>query len=373
MKAFIDLRDAKTGAVYVFDGKAGQVSPVPFTLDEGGKFKLEAPLPPAQDIYLGLPISMLGFRLLEFPFTGVEKIRHALPFELEGIVLKGLDEIVWDVITAGEAGEGGGAQKVLAIYTEKRALKGLLNALKEAGVEPSAVTSIELAGFIEGGTVYKKGVTAGEISEALLTPPPSADEERSALAHAEISRPKPSINLRAGELRYTKPREELGRRMKTAFVLAMLLLLVFSIKSAVGIYFLNKEARAIENRMSRSLTRMLPGGFSTRQYGTGNIQVSLMELEGSLAELRREKSGFFGGLPPLENLKKLSLLKAGGVVIREISMNGDGMVIKGEAHALSDVEAEKNAIGKGFSQVNVLETRNEPVKNLVLFTLKVKL
>ena len=357
MKAFFDLRDAKGGAVYVFDGKTAPAYTIAFTLDETGKFVFEETLPAFEDVWLGLPLSMLGFRLLEFPFTGLEKIRHALPFELEGMVLKGLNEIVWDVIMVGDhPGETGGTQKALAVYTEKKTLSALLNSLKEAVVEPSVVTSIELAGLANG--------SFPDISEALLTPPPSGPEERAALAHAELFRPRPSINLRAGELQFTKPREELGRRIKTAFILAGLLLIAFSLRSLVGIYFLNKQAGAIETQMSRSVSKMIAG------HGTGNLQVSLMELEGSLTELRREKAGF-GGVPALEELKKLSLAKAGGVVIREISMNGSGMIIKGEAHALSDVEAEKNAVRRDFSQVNVLETRNQG--STVLFTLSVKI
>ncbi len=356
MKAFFDLKDTRSGTVYVFDGKkeAQPFSSIPFTIDAQGKLA-PAPgeqVPAVEDVCLGLPLSMLGFRLVEFPFTGMEKIRHALPFELEGMVLKGLDEIVWDVVPVGETE---GVQKVLAVYTEKKALRAIIDSLKEAGLEPSAVTSAELARVLEAG--------GSDISGALLAPPPSAQEERVALARDELSRPKPAINLRTGELQYSKPREEFGRRMKTAFVLASLLLLAFSIKSAVSVYFLNREAGAMERQMGRSITRMMPG------HGSGNIEVSLMELEGGLAELKREKAGF-GGLSPLEDLKKLSLHKAGGVVIRDITMNREGMILKGEAQSLSGVEAEKNALKPYFSQANVLETSQSG--NTVVFTLSLK-
>ncbi len=352
MKAFFDLKDPKGGVVFIFGGKNGQISSIPFEIGAEGKLSLKEQVPAVEDVYLGLPLSMLGLRMLEFPFAGMEKIRHALPFELEGMVLKRLDEIVWDVVPVG--GDEG-SRKVLAVYTEKKALGGIIAALREASMEPSVVTSIELSGILEGG--------GADISEALIATPPSGLEESAALAGAELSRPKPAINLRVGELQYAKPREEFGRRMKTAFVLAALLLLAFSIKSAIGIYFLNREAMAIEGQIRTSIRKMMPG------RGAGNMEVSLMELEGSLAELRREKAGF-GGLSPLDSLKKLSLHKAGGVVIRDISMNSGGMILKGEAHALSDVEAEKNAVSQDFRQVNVLETNQSG--NTVLFTLSVK-
>ncbi len=359
MNAFFDLKDAGGGTVFVFDGKKekGQLfTSIPFTIDAQEKKFATAPgehVPAVEDVCLGLPLSMLGFRLLEFPFTGIEKIRHALPFELEGMVLKGLDEIVWDVVPVGEAD---GAQKVLAVYTEKKTLRAIIDSMKAAGLEPSAVTSIELACILEAG--------GSDISGALLAPPPSGPEERAALALAELSRkPGPVINLRTGELQYAKPREEFGRRIKTAFVLASLLLLAFSIKSAMGVYFLNRQARAMEGQMGKAISRMMPG------HGVGNIDVSLMELEGGLAELKREKTGF-GGLSPLKDLKKLSLHKAAGVIIKDISMNSGGMALKGEARSLSDVEAEKNAIAPYFSQVNVLETSQSG--NTVVFTLSVK-
>ncbi|MDA8085930.1 MAG: hypothetical protein M0Z75_04450 [Nitrospiraceae bacterium] len=364
MKAFFDLRHFDTkagggGAVYILDGgrSEGRIQSIPFKFKilEDGRLELEAPLPQGiSESCLGLPVSMLGFRMLEFPFSDIEKIRQTLPFELEGLILQGPDGVALDALPVGEEG---GARKVLAVYTDKGTLKGLIESLKAGGAEPAVVTSIELARATEGG--------AG-IAEALMEPPADDEGERAALADRELGRPKPTINFRTGDLEFTKTKEEFSRRVRTSFVLAALVLLIFSAKSAVGLYFIHRDAVRLEERMGRSLSKLLPGqGIQGR-----NAQVALMELEGSLAQLRKEKSQI-GGLPALEELKELTAHSARGAVIKEISMNPGGMIIKGEAPTLGDVDVEKNALARGGAHVTVLETKNSP-DNVVLFTMSVK-
>ena len=156
--------------------------------------------------------------------------------------------------------------------------------------------------------------------------------------------------------------------MKTAFVLAALLLLMFSIKSVVGLYFIHRESASLEARMERTFSKVMPGW---KAQG-GNVQVALIELEGSLSQLKREQSQI-GGLPALEMLKDITLHRTRGAVIKEVSMSSGGMIIKGECRTLDDVDAEKSALARTgfFSGVSVLETRNTP-GNVVLFTISAK-
>ncbi|MDA8172752.1 MAG: hypothetical protein M0Z48_13090 [Nitrospiraceae bacterium] len=360
MKAFFDLRDASGGAAYIFSGKAQGPDRIiiPFKRLEGAGVEFETPLPQGiSESYLGLPVSMLGFRLLEFPFDDIEKIRLTLPFELEGLILQGVDRVALDALPVGEwGGSDGGARKILAVYAEKRLLKNLIESLKAAGAEPAVITSIELAGATATG--------GADVAGALLAPPPAGEDKRTALAMAELDAPKPTINFRRGELEFMKAKEELSRLVKTSFVLAALLLLVFSVKSAVGLYFIHRQAVRIEERMDRSFSKIMPG------QKIANSQVALMELEGGLSQLEKEQSQL-GGLRALEALKELTGHRAGGAVIKEISMDPGGMIIKGEARTLGDVDAEKNALSQGGARVTVLETKNTP-GNVALFTMSVK-
>ncbi|MDA8388183.1 MAG: hypothetical protein M0Z58_05920 [Nitrospiraceae bacterium] len=364
MKAFFDLKDFDPkggggGAVYLFDdGPKNKKSPgravIPFRIAEEGRLELQAPLPPdTRDIWLGLPVSMFGFRLLEFPFADMEKIRQTLPFELEGLILQGPEEVILEALPLGE-GEAQ-KQKVLAVYAGKRQLANLIESMKGAGAEPAVITSIEIARAMAKG--------ASDIADTLFEAPPSDERARMDLAEAEFPGGKPTLNFRRGELEFTRGKEETSRQLRTAFVLAALLLFVFAVKSAVGLYFIHRQAAGIEERIERSFSQILPGRKMQ------NSQVALMELEAGLAQLKREGSKV-GGLPALEALKTLSAHGDRAAVISEISMDSGGTIIKGRAGTLADVNAEKNALEQSGAGVKVLETGNGPKG--VLFTMSVR-
>lgn len=367
LNCFFDLKDfdpagGGSGAVYLFDGgkqaKNGRpaIPVIPFRITEGG-LKLEAPLPAdISDIWLGLPASMLGFRPVTFPFADMEKIRQTLPFELEGLILQGPEEVILEVMPI----DGGDdqqkqkqKQKVLAVYAVKKELKALIESLKTAGAEPSVITSVDLA----------RAKAGADLKDALIEAPLTDEPARMALAEAEFSA-GPTVNFRRGELEFTRKKEEASRRLRTTFTLAALLLLAFAIKSAVGLYFIHRQTGAIEDRIGRSYSEIFPG------LRIQNTQVALMELEAGLASLRREGSEV-GGLPALDRLMALSAHRAGGVVISEISMDTKGTIIKGRAGSLGDITAEKNALEQGGASVAVIETRNAP-DNKVLFTMNVR-
>ena len=165
-----------------------------------------------EDAFLSLPVSMLNFRVLELPFSGRERIREVLPFELEGMMLGGTDKALIDGIVVGKTE---GKYKVLAVYIEKSIIRDLLGKLNSCGVDPAFITSLEL------GKIVK------EFSPGNLLSLPSMDEkERIALAQEEMR--YPSVNLRREEFAYTRDIEKTRKSLRSTAVLAIFVCIAVS-------------------------------------------------------------------------------------------------------------------------------------------------
>ncbi|MEW6441488.1 MAG: pilus assembly protein PilM [bacterium] len=90
----------------------------------------------AEKIIASLPGRYVSTRLLELPFSDRNKIAKSVPFELEGLIPLGLDEILLDYQVLATDSQG---SKVLAVCTEKKLLEGHLSLLRDAGADPQAL------------------------------------------------------------------------------------------------------------------------------------------------------------------------------------------------------------------------------------------
>lgn len=85
--AFLDLTD-NGNYLYVFEKKQGS-----YELAQESEFsitgspELNTLITGTDTAYLSLPLSMLNFRLMDLPFSDIEKIRDVLSFQLEGITM----------------------------------------------------------------------------------------------------------------------------------------------------------------------------------------------------------------------------------------------------------------------------------------------
>jgi type II secretory pathway component PulL len=357
VKALFDVRDSSGGRVYLFENgdPAGEIS---FSIGPGG-VSLENPLPHGiKQTVLSLPASMLNFRLLEFPFTDVEKIRRAVPFELEGLVLKDIGEIIFDVVPYGQNGGGisrPDGSRVLVVYAEKSFLRGLIGSLSSLGAEPRAVTSLELRDIIARGA---------DLGQALLSPeeaaPAGSPEARAHLAAGELA--DTVLNLRRGELSYTKETEEFGRSLKKTLILAGLLLLVLALKFGTDAYFLRKQAGNIELGIKQTYEKVL----GQKPQSAAAVSISLKAKVNDLQKQEAELSG----ISPLSVLQDLTALKPRSVFFREIRMDAGPLTIKAEGQSIADAEATRNALRARFRHAEVLDTKS--AEKTVLFTLRLQ-
>jgi type II secretory pathway component PulL len=304
-------------------------------------------MPRASEAVLSLPLSMLNFRFVDFPFGDAAKIRAALPFELEGLVLKGLDEIVFGFVMPGK--ETAGPAKVLAVYADKKLVSGMIGPLADIGAEPRIVTSLELGHIARSGEA---------LAEALMEPAIPAGDERAEAALAEAQ--PPVVNLRTGELAYRKEEERFRRSLRKTAVLAALVFLMIIIGFGARAHFLKKEADALEARLKSRYAEILPIG----------VPASEAALEAKISQLKREKEAI-GGIEAVEMLSALTGSRVKEAVLREMEMDSKGIVIRGEAPTLAAVEAQRGSLALRFRKAELLESETLSGKS-VSFTLRVE-
>src|SRR5207253_7700427 len=150
--------------------------------------------PPSQEdsVAVALPGGLVATHLITLPFTDPKRIEQVLPAEVEGAIPFDLAEVVWDYSVLGQAGT---RTEVLVGIVRKSVLKGHLDALAAAGVEPRVVTlaPLALAALGERGLLGAAGDGAPGISAALL----DAGPERADFALLDSGRPVLARALRA--------------------------------------------------------------------------------------------------------------------------------------------------------------------------------
>jgi type II secretory pathway component PulL len=347
-RVFVDLKE-KELSVYLQrkNGKSGftpDVSTVP--VGAGYSFSLESTGGEAES-FLSLPLRLLDFRILELPFSDTKKLRELLPFEIDGLILGGSGSVVFDAVVLGRKN---GNHRVLVAYISKETLGTILEKLKAAGLDPAAVTCLELSHVLAEAP-------ADEIADRLISPPPMTAEDRMNTALREMG--QPTLNLRRGEFTYTVDAEKTRKSLRTAVVLAALLLAVFLADRTITIFSVKRENAQLRADIRQTYRGLFPGETK--------ISDELYQLKAHLKELGERESSFVG-VSPLGTLLDLSGFGRPGLSLSEVSMERGAVVLKGECLSLSDVQKYADALGGGFSDVVISDTKPSE-QNRILFTI----
>lgn len=348
---FFDITGEGGGLLYVFE-KGRPASKSGFAM-RGFVPKPEVAHRPKDEAFVSLPLGMLNFRALDMPIKDRKSAREVLPFELEGLILEGTENVVIDSVPL----PGGPKERVLAVYTGKADLKKLLDGLLAEGIDPKAVTSVELAHALKANGPPEEAVAGG-----LINPMRLKEEERMGLAEAEIS--KTTVNLRMGGLSYSKETESTRRALRTAALLSVLFFMVFSLDIAMRTASLNRESSAIESAIRKDYAEVFPGEKTQPEKGLMYVMKSkLREME--------ERERLFSGVHPLRVLLELSGAGMKDTPLSEITMDGNSVTIKGEALSLSDVEALNGRLREGFGEAVISDTKKTPGEK-TSFTINLK-
>jgi hypothetical protein len=342
---FIDIKETEI-FTYLLENRKGNFEAKEvkrYQISDKFQFLLDSAGEAVENACLSLPLSSLNFRVIELPFSDQDKIREVLPFELDGIILGGSGEVIFDDIILGKTDD---KYKVLAVYADKKVIKEILEKLKQDNIDPEFITSIELKNII------------GDFSlDRLLVPSTLSDEDRLKLAVNEIN--APVINLRRDEFSYTRNVEKTKKSLRITTALILLIVVVLSAEVFLNIFSMRSDINSLKNEMRKEYQQIFPG--------EKNIINELHQLKSHMRELK-DKEQVLIGSSPLNLLLNLSGIDKHGVMFDEVSTNSGNISLRGEAQSLSDIQQVKVKLENIFNDVNIADSKTS-VQGTLLFTI----
>lgn len=337
---FIDLQPSSQFpfpiSIYVFkDNPTGYEFESTIKYSDEGAFSLSASQDDIGEFYLSLPLELLDFRIVKLPFSGTEKIRKVIPFELDSLIMDGSDSVVFDSIVLGSSDDD---FRILVAYVKKEILKDILTKLASLNIDPRIVTSIELQAVIRNGEE--------EIAARLMNQKKLDSDERVSRSREELS--AHTINLRTGLFAYTKDAEKFGKLLKLTSVLFMLLVLVINFDLTFRIITTKGETSSIKKEMRNIYTDLFPGEKKIRD--------ELYQMKSHMKELQ-EKMNTLKSVSPLQLMSKLSQETIPGVVINEINIDRGLITIKGEAGSLDETGKIKIRLSEFLTDVSITDIK----------------
>jgi general secretion pathway protein L len=111
--------------------------------------------------YLAIPGDQLSVRVMQLPFADARKIDQVVGYELEGLIVNALEDVVFDHVIVADTGEG---STVLAAAARRDDVAALLAANEAQGTHPRALYAAPV--------VYRTLLPAAPISAEDGAPPP---------------------------------------------------------------------------------------------------------------------------------------------------------------------------------------------------------
>jgi type II secretory pathway component PulL len=347
MIAFFDIK-GKEGPRYTFELYMFEKGRLLSSVSHTGKPSDLKDMPSAQtEVFLSIPMGMLDMRVVELPFSDIERVKEVLPFELEGIILDGPEGVVLDAAPL----SGGKGKKFLAVYAKKDFIRKLLDDFKGAGIDPKAVTSIEI-----------KNAIGAETEQALINPEPIPDERRISLAEKELK--QGTINLRRGEFSYTKDAEKTRKSARTTAVIVALIAVFFFADISLRIASVRRESSQIKNELMKGYSDLFPGERPKTH------KELILRLKSRMKEIKGKKEAMVGA-SPLNAMLKLSASELKVAAFSEMIIDRERILLKGEAPSLGDVEGIKKALNEFFSDVNITDAKKSASEK-TLFTISMR-
>jgi len=359
---FLDITGPDGGRMYILDEEGRLRRTASFALDSGMAFSFDEPI--SEDIVassVSIPVEWLDFRLLELDIAEARVARDILPFELDGLLVDAPSEYVIEALMVpAPAGDEDGYTppgRVLATFIKKDRLMALLDGLDKAGLDPRAVTSLELASISER-------LGEADISE-LIDGAANIDEPvRVDLARSEMG--SPTINMRRGEFAFRGDVRQGLRAMSftvSLFVGLMLMLtMVFSLKAISA----GRTADTLEDNVLGIYGEIFPGQKPKSARGlTYKVRSKLKELKGKAGSMRSVET-----LDMLQGLQQ-ALPASGEVRLLEVTLDRDAVLLKGEGKDLEVIEKARSAMESFLSDVKITET-GKAVSGLTGFTITAK-
>lgn len=302
----------KNGGFRVYDEEAKRTSPGAENIED-----LLKALDRNRDLRLYVGLDAFSMRKTILPDFNRDKTREILPFEMEGLFLSPSSSLVFD------------------FYPIRPAEKGtecLVFALKKEIAEKYLVPFV------------KAGLNIVSLS-------PAWDDRLSEYGVDEGLFCKTALDLAPAGLTGEKKKKKAMDVYRSAFIYVIAVLLVFLLGLSFRYYLiLQKEAR-MKKEVSAVYAGLFPGQKMPPDLYYG-VQAKLVEL--------KQNYRAFKGIEVLDILKSVSESSREGVRLKEINMDGDKAILKGESADYSAAEQFRDGLRKSFGSVQLLETRNMP-------------
>ncbi len=297
-------------------------------------------------IYLNVPLQSLHFRVLALPFSDKNKIRDIIPFQLEGMTVESIDEIVYDFEVLGKDDD---KFKVAVVFANKKVLKGLYDSIAEYGIKPNVITNIDIYEALSSAS-------ARSLSEAEeLKEPESQNVMASALS-------RHVIDLARGEFFYRGDIEKAKGYLKFSLFLAFIIYILLSLHLVIDMKNISSNNDHIRNEMNELYRQLVPG--------EGKIVNPLYQLKSHRKQIEL-RAGELKDVQPLEVLRSISEIWNKTGVADSLMIASDLITIKGEAASVRDVQAIADSLGsKIIGQANI-ETK-QSAGGKVGFTIQIK-
>jgi general secretion pathway protein L len=354
-------------------------------------------------IALSLPLARLFVREMELPIRDRRKLREVLPLELRGETALETDELAF----AGLPLAGG---TVLALWGRKRELAAHLKTAADAGAEPEFLSAaplhwgellpegttgsvaltdgsalaifrdgeslffralsegedfsrtlalLEMSKGITVDRIYRLGASEGEYGSPLpvegrLAAAFGGDEAAArrhgtpwslavAMARGDV------VDFRAGDLAWTKGKEQARRRRRLPLALAALLLLLLAADAGIRYTLVKRDLASLDASIGAIYREVFPG----RKKGVDEA-----------AEMRAEirKLGAGGGKSQaLQTLNRLADAKGDDVLgLYEVEIDGGQVRLKGDARSAQAVTDFKNRLAAMLAPAEVGQITSKP-------------
>lgn len=329
--------DLQTFRLEVFDPKSGNIltsEDISISHDQRSRIENKK----ITDFFLNLPVEMLGFRILDLPFSDKKKLAEVIPFELQGLIMDDINDIVFDSVCIDRDSD---RFKVLVVYVEKRRLASILQSLSHLGIEPSVAGSMELKSILKETKDPAVITERLKDSISMQTNPSEAPK----VFQVEDLR-SPIINLRTGPFEFKGDTERLSRLMRILISLLIALAISINIDLSLRILRGKKDIYLMRKEMRWSYSELFPS--------EKRISDELYQLKAHLKEVK-DRMDLVKGAPILDFLLTLSNIKPEGIVFHEIGVSTEGLNLKGEATSMEEINKLK--AGLSAMELNVSELK----------------
>jgi type II secretory pathway component PulL len=297
-------------------------------------------------VYLNVPLQSLHFRILSLPFSDKDKIRDIIPFQLEGMTVESINEIVYDFEILGKDDD---KFKVAVVFANKKVLKSLCDGVAEYGIKPNVITNIDIFKALTSAS-------ANSLSEAdELTGPESRDIMASVLS-------RPIIDLARGEFSYRGDIEKAKGYLRFSVVFAVVIYILLSLHLLIDMKNISSDKEHVDSKMNELYRQLVPG--------EGKIVNPLYQLKSQRKQIE-QKVSVLNDAQPLKMLRSISEIWTKAGMAESMTIASSLITIKGEAGSVRDVQAIADSLKTIIVGEASIET-NQFAGGKVGFTIQVK-